>query len=77
MNLIMLRPKNETEDIIFSKTMNCKAVIKRTHTRPKETLDLEPTQPKEFFSKTTPISIEGSWMIGLTSLEVYIPFHKK
>ena len=31
-------------------------------------------KPKEIFHFNTPISIEGSWMIGLTSLEVYISF---
>ena len=46
-------------------------VIKQTHTKPQETIEFKLTQARETFSFKTPTSNEGSWMIGLTSLEIY------
>ena len=43
----MIRPNNQTEDLLLSITKNC-----------------------ETFHFNPPISIEGSWMIGLTDGEV-------
>ena len=40
-------------------------------TKPQETLEFELTKSKETFSFKPPIQIEGSWVIGLTSLELY------
>ena len=34
MNLNMIRPKKETEDLLLSKSKNCETLIKQTHTRP-------------------------------------------
>ena len=31
MNLNMIRPKNETEDLLLPKTKNCKTLFKQTH----------------------------------------------
>ena len=69
--LNMIRPKNQTEDLLLSKTKNCETLIEQTHRKPEETLDFKMTKPKQTFLFKPPISIEGSWMIGLTSLEVY------
>ena len=55
----------------MSITKNCETLIKTTHTKPQETLEIKLTEPRETFHFNSPISIEGSWMIGLTSLEVY------
>ena len=33
MNSDMVRPKNETEVLLFSKTKSCKTPIKQTHTK--------------------------------------------
>ena len=41
MNLNMIRPKNETEDLLPSKTKNCETLIEQTHTKPQETLELQ------------------------------------
>ena len=41
MNLNMIRPKNETEDLLLSITKNCETIIKQTHRKPEETLDLK------------------------------------
>ena len=71
MNLNMIRPKNETEYLLLSITKNCETLIKQTHGKAEETLEFKLTKPRETFHFNPPISIEGSWMVGLTSLEVY------
>ena len=67
----MIQPKNETGDILLSNTKNCETLNKQTHRKAGETLEFTIIKPRESFSFKKPISIEGSWMIGLTSLEVY------
>ena len=71
MNLNMIRPKNETEDLLLSITKNCETLIEQTHTKPEETLEFKMIKPKETFHFKPPIQIHGDWMIGLTDLEVY------
>ena len=67
----MIRPKNDTEDLLFSITNNCETLIEQTHAKAEETLKFKLTKPTETFSFNPTIPIEGSWMLGLTSLEVY------
>ena len=72
MNLNMIRPKNITEDLLLSITKSCcEMIIKQTHTKPQETVEIKMIKPRETFHFNPPISIEGSWMIGLTDLDVY------
>ena len=71
MDLIMIRPKNQTEDLLLSITINCETLIEQTHTKPQETLEFKMTKPREIFHFKPPIQIKGDWMIGLTDLEVY------
>ena len=71
MNLNMIQPMNQTEDLLLSITKNCETLIEQTHTKPQETLEFKMIKPRETFHFRTPISIEGEWMIGLTDLEVY------
>ena len=71
MNLNMIRPKNETEDLLLSITKNCETIIKHTHRKAEETLEFKMIKPKQTFHFKPPFSIEGSWMIRLTDLEVY------
>ena len=71
MNLDMIQPRIETEDLLLSVTKNCETVIKHTHEKPQKTFEYKLTQPRETFFFKPPISVEGSWMIRLTSLEVY------
>ena len=71
LNLNMVRPKNETEDLLLSITKNCETLIKQTHWKAKETLEYTVKKPRETLHFNPTISIEGSWTIGLTSLEVY------
>ena len=74
MNLIMIRPKNKAEDSLISITKNCETLIKITHRKAEETLEFKLTQSRETFDFNPPISIQRSWMLGLTSVEVYSPF---
>ena len=74
MNLDMIRPKNETEDLVLSITKNCQTLIEKTHRKAEETLEYKITKPKEAFHCKPPISIEGSWMVGLTDSDVYSSF---
>ena len=67
----MIRPKNETEDLLLSITKNCEALIEQTHRKAEETLEFKMIKLRETFHFKPPIPIEGSWMIGLTDLEVY------
>ena len=67
----MIRPKNETEDLLLSITKNCQTLIHLTYTKPEETLEFNITKPRKTFHFNPPISNEGSWMVGLVGLEVY------
>ena len=71
MNLNMIQPKNETEDLLLSITKNCKTLIEQTHRKAEETLEFKMFKPRETFHFRPPIQIQGFWMIGLTDLEVY------
>ena len=55
---------------LLSITKNCGALIEQTHTKPQETLEYKMNKPRETFHFKPTIQIQGSWMIGLTSLEV-------
>ena len=67
----MVRPKHNTQDLLLSKIKNCETLNKQTNTKPQQTLEVKFFKPRETFRFNPPISIEGSWMVGLTSLEVY------
>ena len=71
MNLNMIRPKNETEDLLLSITKNCQTLIEQTHRKAEETLEFKMIKPRETFHFKPPIQVKGDWMIGLTDLEVY------
>ena len=71
MNLNMIRPKNETEDLLLSITKNCQTLIEQTHRKAEETLEFKMIKLGEIFHFKPPVQIKGDWMIGLTDLEVY------
>ena len=71
MNLNMIRPKIETENLLKSIAKNCEKLIEQTHRKAEETLEFKMTKQREIFHFTPPISIAGSWMMGLTSVKVY------
>ena len=67
----MIQPENQTEDLKLSITKNCETLIKQSHRKTEESLEFKMNKPEQLFHFNPPIPIEGSWMIGLTSLEVY------
>ena len=67
----MIRPKNEAEDLLLSFTKNCETLTDQTHRKAEETLEFKMTESRKTLHFKPPISTEGSWMIGLTDLEVY------
>ena len=71
MNLNMIRPKNETEDLLLSITKNCETIVQQTHRKPEETLEFKMIKPRETFHFKPPIQTKGDWMLGLIDLEVY------
>ena len=72
MNLNMVKPKNETEDLLLSTTKKCETLIKQTHRKPQESLEFKMAKPRETFHFNPPVEVKEDWMIGLTDLEVYI-----
>ena len=67
----MIRPKNETEDLLISITKNCETIIEQTQTKAKETLEFRMIKPRETFHFNPPVEVKEDWMIGLTDFEVY------
>ena len=70
MNLNMLRPKNDTEDLLLSITKICETLIEQTHRKAEETPKFKTNKPRETFHFKPPIQVKGDWMIVLTDLEV-------
>ena len=71
MNLNMIRPKNETEDLLLSITKNCETLNKQTHRKAEETLEFKMTKPTETFHFKPSLQVKQNWMLGLVDLEVY------
>ena len=71
MNLIMIRPKNETEDLLLSITKNCEKLVEQIHSKPEETLEFKMLKSRETFNFNPVIQTRGDWMLGLIDLEVY------
>ena len=71
MNLNMIQPKNQTEDLLLSITKNCETLIEQTHRKPEETLEFKMIKPRQTFHFIPPIQAEEDRMLGLIDLEVY------
>ena len=71
MNLNMIRPTNETEDLLLSITKNCETLIDQTHRKSEETLEFKMKKSKETFHFIPPVEVKENWMLGLVDLEVY------
>ena len=67
----MIKPKNETEDLLLSITKNCEKLVEQTHRKPEETLEFKMLKPRESFHFNPPIHAKEDWMLGLIDLEVY------
>ena len=71
MNLNMIQPKYETEDLLLSITKNCEKLVEQTHRKPEETLEFKMVKPRETFHFNPPTQVKEDWMLGLIDLEVY------
>ena len=71
MNLNMIKPRSETEDLLLSITKNCETLIEQTHRKVERTLEFKMTKPRKTFHSNPPIQIKEDLMLGLTDLEVY------
>ena len=71
MNLNMIRPKNETEDLLLSITKNCETLIEQTHRKAEETLEFKMDKSRETFHFKPSIQVKENWMLGLLNQEVY------
>ena len=67
----MIRPKNHTEGFLLSMPENCETLIEQKQRKAEETVEFKKIKSKQTFHFKPPIPIEGSWMIGLTSLVLY------
>ena len=71
MNLNMIRPKNQTQDLLLSITEICETLIHQTHRKAEETLEFKMIQSKQTFHFKSPLQIKSDCMVGSTDLEVY------
>ena len=71
MNLNMIKPKTQTEDLLLSITKNCETLIEQTHRKAEETLEFKMIKPRQTFHFNPPIQVKEDWMLGLVDLEVY------
>ena len=62
MNVNMIRPKDQTEDLLLSTTKNCETLIEQIHRKAEETIEFKMTKPWETFLFNPSIATEGSRM---------------
>ena len=60
MNLNMLQPKTESEDLLLSVTKNCEKLTEQTHRKAEETSEFKMKKPRETFHFKPPLSVENS-----------------
>ena len=54
----MIRPKNETENLLLSVTKNCETLIQETHTKAQETLEFKMIKPRKIFHLNPPFRLK-------------------
>ena len=76
MNVDLTWPITETEDLLLSNPRNCETPFGQRYTKPKETLELKPNEPRKNFPFKTSfdLSLDSKGMIGLPNLEVHSSF---
>ena len=55
----------------MSITKNCETLVEQTHRKSEKTLEFKMSKPRVTYHFKPPVPNEGSWKIGLTSLQVY------
>ena len=71
MNLKMIRPRSEIEDLLLSKTKNCETIINQRHRKAEETMEFKMIKSKQTLHFNPPIQRKEDWILGLIDLEVY------
>ena len=71
MNINMIQPKIETEDVLLCITKTCEKLVEQTQKIAEETLEFKMIRPRETFHFNPPNNIKGDWILGLIDLEVY------
>ena len=61
----MIRPKNETEELLLSITKNCETLFQQTHRKPEQILEFKIIKPRETFHFNPPVQVKEHWMNGL------------
>ena len=63
MNLNMVGPETETEDLLLSITKNCETLVQQTHRKPEETLEFKMLKARETFHFNHRIKLKetGCW----------------
>ena len=59
MNLILIRPKSESENLLLSITKNCETPIEQTHAKPQQTPEFKMIKPRETFQISPAVDIKG------------------
>ena len=62
---------DKKESLLLSLAKSSQEIVKNTHSKPQETLEFKMTKQKESFSFDVPLLLNETWMMGVTSLEVY------
>ena len=66
MSLNLIKPKNETEELLLSNTKFCELRIHQTHTKAQEILEFKLTSTRENFSfeLSLELGLDSKWMFG-------------
>ena len=62
---------DKKESLLLSIAKSSQEIVDNTHSKPQETLEFKMNKQKESFSFDVPLQLNGKWMMGVTSLEVY------
>ena len=60
MNLKMIQPKNETEELLLSKPKNCETLTERNHKKAEKTLEFKTIKSRETFHFNPPVEVKGN-----------------
>ena len=63
---------DKKESLLLSIAKPNQEIVENTHSKQQETLELKMNKQKESFSFDVPLDLPEQWMMGVTSLEVYI-----
>ena len=58
MNINLIRPKTQTENLLLSITKNCETLIEQTHRKAEETLEFKMNKSREIFHFSPPIQVK-------------------